>query len=1059
MSNITTDFMIELTDRSGILNLRPGVLTIGSRGDNEAQRLIFSRPDKYSGSDLILYFSPPSIPTKPINIGQLNEWTITADLTQSSPVQWQVAFMENGTELKKSNIAQLRLRNSTSNDFPSTKSVPSRLNDLEESAFTGMTYENSTLTLSTSTGQEESVVIEGGGGGSGGAVWLPTVQNTATESLLSWEKSSTTTPPAVVDIRGAQGIPGTDGLQGETGQQGPIGPMGPPGEIGPQGQQGIQGIPGEKGDPGPNEISGTTGVTGIDDGKLLGVSGGKVVGMDGSVGAEISDNTPVSGISDGAFLGVDGGKVIGIQGTAPCVVGDVESVVPGFYWRNKPVYAREAYIPALPNNTTLDVSLGDYGAEAFYGVSGIAISASTGTHLPLPHVDTATLASQMSVYVRREGGDSIRVITKSDRTGYAGYVRVMYIKAADEEANPDALSPLAIGGAGSGAGKDYVDAQDAETLQRAKAYTDQHAGGSASTVNRKLIAEGGRVTEIPFKKTVPATLTHIHTGNDPISGATLQITTSNTLAISDISTGTYNGVAVTVNEDSGTVTVSGSTGDTAVRLKITGGFEGTTSPIPQAWRDERLFRPAEQSYFSCSEIKTTGSVTCNVNVLYGDESSLSLPVSSVPWGGFAEARTTGGKNLGCISVYYQSEVAGSSISFKIMRSKEMVGDKYGFSVGKRTLYPLESQPANKVTSPLLSVELYPGGTIDVMGGPKPYKLVFAYRDQELVGRTDKRFCLSNVPVIPYTAPDGIYLAQNDIDSMDYAGVIALYDALLPLGGGYISKRVIGATSTGEDLAAYRFNPALPVDKKANNPTQLPKITLTAGIHSDERAAWASAYLFFQQIISNWKDDPALEFLRFHALFEVVPIINPYMDRVTPFGVNMNRNFYPNWESGTLGGATPLSEPEAQAIYRFLADSNTDFHIDCHNMYAEEPTMFDAYLAGDEGSMVHADTLTRVTQGVCTDATTATYRSWQRRNESYLGTGYNSVKANVGLSPHGGVGTVTQQVRALGLNGITLETRWQFTEKAGSKPHDADAQQMALEHLVNTVLAVLKYLSK
>lgn len=74
----------------------------------------------------------------------------------------------------------------------------------------------------------------GGGGGSNG-VWLPTVDNAGN---ISWEKSTTSTPPESRNIKGPQG---------ETGATGPQGPQGPAGQAGAQGATGPQGPSGADG--------------------------------------------------------------------------------------------------------------------------------------------------------------------------------------------------------------------------------------------------------------------------------------------------------------------------------------------------------------------------------------------------------------------------------------------------------------------------------------------------------------------------------------------------------------------------------------------------------------------------------------------------------------------------------------------------------------------------------------------------------------------------------------------------------------------------------------------
>lgn len=81
----------------------------------------------------------------------------------------------------------------------------------------------------------------GGGGGTSDLLWRPTVSETGE---ISWERSSSTEPPASENImgpagpagpRGETGPQGAPGQKGETGPQGETGPTGPAGETGPTG--------------------------------------------------------------------------------------------------------------------------------------------------------------------------------------------------------------------------------------------------------------------------------------------------------------------------------------------------------------------------------------------------------------------------------------------------------------------------------------------------------------------------------------------------------------------------------------------------------------------------------------------------------------------------------------------------------------------------------------------------------------------------------------------------------------------------------------------------------
>lgn len=103
---------------------------------------------------------------------------------------------------------------------------------------------------------------EGGGGGSSDSFWKPTVTSGGD---ISWQKSTSTTPPTTQNIKGEKGDKGDTGETGATGAQGPKGDTGETGAQGPKGdtgEQGPQGIQGETGATGPQGPKGDTGETG-----------------------------------------------------------------------------------------------------------------------------------------------------------------------------------------------------------------------------------------------------------------------------------------------------------------------------------------------------------------------------------------------------------------------------------------------------------------------------------------------------------------------------------------------------------------------------------------------------------------------------------------------------------------------------------------------------------------------------------------------------------------------------------------------------------------------------
>ena len=130
---------------------------------------------------------------------------------------------------------------------------------------------------------------EGGGGGSSDSIWKPTVTSGGD---ISWQKSTSTTPPTTQNIKGEKGDKGDTGETGATGPQGPKGDTGETGAQGPQGIQGETGPQGPKGDTGETGAQGPKGDTGA-----TGPQGPK--GDPGSTELTGLDDVDISNLTDG----------------------------------------------------------------------------------------------------------------------------------------------------------------------------------------------------------------------------------------------------------------------------------------------------------------------------------------------------------------------------------------------------------------------------------------------------------------------------------------------------------------------------------------------------------------------------------------------------------------------------------------------------------------------------------------------------------------------------------------------------------------------------------------
>ncbi|XP_008323203.1 carboxypeptidase O [Cynoglossus semilaevis] len=132
------------------------------------------------------------------------------------------------------------------------------------------------------------------------------------------------------------------------------------------------------------------------------------------------------------------------------------------------------------------------------------------------------------------------------------------------------------------------------------------------------------------------------------------------------------------------------------------------------------------------------------------------------------------------------------------------------------------------------------------------------------------------------------------------------------------------------------------------------IWMDCGIHAREWIAPAFCQFFVREILQAYKTDPKMNEMMKNMDFYVTPVLNvdgymfswqnnetrlwrknrtPGPRNCTCFGTDLNRNFDANW--GTVGvsydccsntycGTSPASEPEAQAVTKFVGSRKDDF---------------------------------------------------------------------------------------------------------------------------------------
>lgn len=178
------------------------------------------------------------------------------------------------------------------------------------------------------------------------------------------------------------------------------------------------------------------------------------------------------------------------------------------------------------------------------------------------------------------------------------------------------------------------------------------------------------------------------------------------------------------------------------------------------------------------------------------------------------------------------------------------------------------------------------------------------------------------------------LFTKNTTSADY------YAAFSELAGGYSEYCTItnlGNGSDGNPLYLYDFKPIS--FKTVAELTDIPKIIIISGQHGFEKCSCYGLYYFVRDLLTNWTNNPTLDYIRNHAHLMILPCVNRYgFDNLlykNTNGVNLNRNYSVGFTVGTAGtddygGASAFDQPETQ-IVRDVVAANTDamLFVDFH----------------------------------------------------------------------------------------------------------------------------------
>lgn len=590
--------------------------------------------------------------------------------------------------------------------------------------------------------------------------------------------------------------------------------------------------------------------------------------------------------------------------------------------------------------------------------------------------------------------------------------------------------------------------------------------------------EGSQVRVLDqIQSTVDATFALCEAGNSAVNSGTLKVLGENWLDIRNVVDEiTYVGGVVLKKYADGTLSVSHPTGRSeAYRLKITNYSIAPTyseaTATPTTWFDQSLpYSGLGSVYVSMANLEIIGgnsALTANLAVAYSDKTSVAMAqsVTAKTNNGFATKYTDPGKTI--TNIYLRVIPSGAEpyeIRFKPMVTHMMPQGKVFLPFTSQQDIPLPVLAARGKAEPKTPLTLERNSLVYVEGD-KPMRVSLTYDDVKDRWLSSPRFVPKGVPAGGYSIDAAApFLTSSALLAQTYTSLISdCYEVLRTGNGSYITRESLGLPSSGSTpLYSYRFKPPSVGDEKQQRPAKLPKILIVGGIHGGaERPAYYGLYLFLQQLVTNWKSSPLLEFIRFNVELVVIPRLTTTTTRYNNNGVDINRNFYVNWSADENGGTGPLSEVESQAAYNWLVreSPDADFLLDTHNLVTTNQNLLVIYMGGSDGTNLGLYPIDRERQLIGDGFVRDTYLGFHKANEASFGADYSILnsKTFVGLTNVGAGGTLGRQATAFEVPGFVLESRPLISEIAGALEADQNAQKLAAEYVCNGVLGVCRSL--
>ncbi|NDL70501.1 M14 family zinc carboxypeptidase [Vreelandella alkaliphila] len=156
-------------------------------------------------------------------------------------------------------------------------------------------------------------------------------------------------------------------------------------------------------------------------------------------------------------------------------------------------------------------------------------------------------------------------------------------------------------------------------------------------------------------------------------------------------------------------------------------------------------------------------------------------------------------------------------------------------------------------------------------------------------------------------------------------VYAAFDALQGALPDYITSDVVGMSTLGKEIRAYRLSPPpfYSHSEYTDEDLEYPKIVLCSAIHGNEKEALLTLYHFVESVCLRWRESDFLHMFRWGVEIIILPCCNPdgvdQTLRRNANNVDLNRNFPYNWnESESGAGPSAGSEIETQLLMQVPA---------------------------------------------------------------------------------------------------------------------------------------------